>query len=339
MSSSRRSFLKVSAAGGALLLSGGQHSAYSNTPKFRYRFGHPYPEDLPVHKRALEAAEHIRKDTDGSVEIGVYGNSALGGDTQMISQVRSGALQFYSGAGVIVSSFIPLAAISGVGFAFKDYKAIWSALDGDLGAHLRETFAKAGLHAFEKCWDTGFRQISSSTRPIRAVEDLKGFKIRVPVSRAYTSLFEALGASPTSVNLAEVYSALQTKIVEGQENSISVFAAAKFFEVQKYLSITNHMWDGSWLLANATAWRALPKDIQEIVARRFNEAALVQRADSERRNLEYRGELEKFSLGINEVDPEPFKQALRSAGYYQQWADRYGAESWSKLEKYAGKLA
>lgn len=338
MPSSRRNVLKAGVAGG-LLLSGVGCPLYANTPKFKYRLGHPYPEDLPVHKRAQDAAEKIRKDTEGRVEISVYGNSALGGDTQMISQVRSGALQFYSGAGVIVSSFVPLAAISGVGFAFQDYKAIWSALDGDLGEHLREAFAKAGLYAFEKCWDTGFRQTSSSTRPIRTPDDFKGFKIRVPVSRAYTSLFEALGASPTSVNLAEVYSALQTRIVEGQENSIAVFAAAKFYEVQKYLSITKHMWDGSWLLANSGAWRALPKDVQEIVAKHFNEAAIAQRVDSERRNLEYRGELEKLSLAINEIDPEPFKQTLRNAGYYQQWAERYSAESWSKLEKYAGKLA
>jgi TRAP-type transport system periplasmic protein len=190
---------------------------------------------------------------DGRVEIGVYGNSALGGDTQMISQVRTGAMQFYSGAGVIVSSFVPVAAISGVGFAFKDYPAIWSALDGELGGHVREAFNKAGLYAFEKCWDTGFRQVSSGTHPIKTPDDFKGFKIRVPVSRAYTSLFEALGASPASVNLAEVYSALQTKIVEGQENSIAVFTAAKFYEVQKFVSLTNHMWDGSWLLANAAA--------------------------------------------------------------------------------------
>ncbi|MBW9051145.1 TRAP transporter substrate-binding protein [Rhizobium mesosinicum] len=307
--------------------------------EFRYRLGHPYPEDLPVHSRAKEAAEKIRNETGGRVEIGVYGNSALGGDTQMISQVRSGALQFYSGAGVIVSSFVPLAAISGVGFAFKDYPTIWSALDGSLGDHVRRAFASAGLHALDKCWDTGFRQTSSSTRAITKPEDFKGFKIRVPVSRAYTSLFEALGASPTSVNLAEVYSALQTKIVEGQENSIAVFSAAKFYEVQKFLSLTNHMWDGSWLLANGRAWEALPEDIRAIVATNFNEAAVLQRQDSEARNAQYRAQLGELSIQVNEVEAAPFKQVLRDAGYYQQWAERYGADAWSSLEEYAGKLA
>jgi TRAP-type transport system periplasmic protein len=200
----RRQLLKLSAATGLLMASGMRPSS-PQSPQFKYRMGHPYPENLPVHLRAVEAAEKIKNDANGRVEIGVYGNSALGGDTQMISQVRTGALQFYSGAGVIVSSFVPVAAISGVGFAFKDYPAIWAALDGDLGGHVREAFNKAGLHAFEKCWDTGFRQVSSGTHPITAPDDFKGFKIRVPVSRAYTSLFEALGASPASQSRGSVF--------------------------------------------------------------------------------------------------------------------------------------
>lgn len=332
----RRNLLKLSAGSGFAFAAGlGPAKAQK---QFRYRMGHPYPENLPVHLRALEAAEKIKKDTDGLVDIGVYGNSALGGDTQMISQLRSGAMQFYSGAGVIVSSFVPVAAISGVGFAFEDYPAIWAALDGDLGAHVRAAFTKAGLYAFDKCWDTGFRQVSSSSHPIKTPDDFKGFKIRVPVSRAYTSLFEALGASPASVNLAEVYSALQTKIVEGQENSISVFSAAKFYEVQKYVSLTNHMWDGSWLLANGAAWKALPTDSQAIVIKHFNDAAIVQRADSKKANEDYLRKLQTTSVTVNDIDPSGFKQKLRDAGYYKDWQNRYGEEAWSILERYAGKL-
>lgn len=338
MGTTRRSFLKTTVGAGSLIAASG-FSVPARAAEFQYKLGHPYPENLPVHTRSLAAAEKILKETNGRVDIKVYGNSALGGDTQMISQVRSGALQFYSGAGVIVSSLVPVAAISGVGFAFTDYKSIWTALDGDLGAHIRGAFSKAGLHAFENCWDTGFRQVSSSTRPVRTPADLNGFKIRVPVSRAYTSLFSALGASPASINLAEVYSALQTRIVDGQENSLAVFAGAKFFEVQKYLSLTNHLWDGSWLLANAGAWKALPLDLQKIVTRNFNEAALLQRAESATFNHDWRTKLKAQALEFNEINPEEFRSALRKAGYYKDWAERYGAEAWSLLEKYAGKLA
>src|SRR6266542_6137696 len=113
--------------------------------------------------------------------------------------------------------------------------------------------------------------------PINTPDDLKGFKIRVPVSPLWTSMFRAFGASPASINFSEVYSALQTKVVEGQENPLSVIDIAKLYEVQKYCSITNHMWDGFWFLANAGAWTKLPKDLQEIVARNLNAAALKDR--------------------------------------------------------------
>src|SRR5947208_2305705 len=117
------------------------------------------------------------------------------------------------------------------------------------------------------------------TEAINTAEDLKGFKIRVPPSPLWTSMFKAFGAAPASINFSEVYSALQTKIVEGQENPLSIIETAKLYEVQKYLATTNHMWDGFWFLANAKSWSTLPKDLQEIATRNINEAALKDRAD------------------------------------------------------------
>ncbi len=105
-------------------------------------------------------------------------------------------------------------------------------MDGDLGAYDRDAFAKAGLHAFDRVWDNGFRQMTTSTKPIATPQDLVGLKIRVPVSSIYTSLFKALGAAPTSINLGEVYSSLQTHICDGQENPLIVVDTTKFYEVQ-----------------------------------------------------------------------------------------------------------
>ena len=108
----------------------------------------------------------------------------------------------------------------------------------------------AGLVVMEKIWDNGFRQITSSTKPITTPADLEGFKIRVPVSPLWTSLFTAFGSAPASINFAEVYTALQTGIVDGQENPLAIMKVAKLWEVQKYCSMTNHMWDGFWMLGN-----------------------------------------------------------------------------------------
>src|SRR5436189_6066561 len=144
----------------------------------------------------------------------------------------------------MLPTLVPAASINGIGFAFPDYDTVWKAMDGGLGAHVRGEIGKAGLVVMDKIWDNGFRQTTSSTRPINAPDDLKGFKIRVPVSPLWTSLFQSLGAAPAGINFSEVYTALQTHIVDGQENPLTLISLAKLFEVQKYASMTNHMWDG-----------------------------------------------------------------------------------------------
>ena len=191
---------------------------------------------------------------------------------------------------------------------------------------------------FEKIWDNGFRQITSSTRPILTPADLKGFKIRVPVSPMWTSMFTALGASPVGINWNEVYSALQTRIAEGQENPLSVIELFKIYEVQKYLSMTNHMWDGFWFLANGDAWRKLPKDLQDIVTRRVNEAGMKQRADLEALNKNLAKTLVGHGMDIRTPDTEPFRMQLRNAGFYKEWKQKYGDAAWAVLARYAGEL-
>lgn len=181
--------------------------------------------------------------------------------------------------------------------------------DGALGGFVRGEIDRRGLVAFEKMWDNGFRQVTSSTRAIKTPDDLRGFKIRVPISPLYTSIFQAFGASPISINFSEVYSALQTKIAEGQENPLSLIQIARLYEVQKYCSLTSHMWDGFWMLANKRAFLALPKDIQEIVKRELNKSALDERADIVEVNRSTKADLTSKGLQFIEVDRAAF--ALR----------------------------
>ncbi len=211
-------------------------------------------------------------------------------------------------------------------------------MDGALGQYVRAEIEKSGLFAFDKMWDNGYRQVTSSTHPIKAPEDFKGFKIRVPVSPLWTSMFKAFGASPASINFSEVYSALETKIVEGQENPLSLIASNKFYEVQKYVSLTNHMWDGFWTLVNGRAWASLPKDLQEIVASNINEAAIREREDIRKLNNSLRDKLTEQGMIFNETDPKNFRATLRAAGFYSEWKEKYGPEAWAVFEKQVGAL-
>lgn len=307
--------------------------------EFTYKFACNTPVTHPLSVRAQEAADRILKATGGRLEIRVFPNGQLGSDTDMLSQVRSGALEFFTLSGLILATVVPPASISGIGFAFKDYDQVWAAMDGKLGAYIRGEIDKHGLLAMDKIWDNGFREITTSTKPIKAPDDLKNFKIRVPVSPLWTSMFQAFGASPTSINFSEVYSALQTHIVDGQENPLSLIDSAKLYEVQKYCSMTNHMWDGFWLLANRRAWERLPHDMQEIAAREMNQSALDERADLATLNTSTRKVLENKGLAFNEVDVAPFRQTLQKAGFYAEWKKKYGDEAWGILENAVGGLA
>jgi tripartite ATP-independent transporter DctP family solute receptor len=191
----------------------------------------------------------------------------------------------------------------------------------------------------EQAWDNGFRQMTSSTQPIKTPDDLKGFKIRVPPSPLWTSMFKAFDAAPTSINFSEVYSALQTKVVEGQENPLAVIFFAKLYEVQKYLSVTNHMWDGFWFLANGKAWNGLPADLREVIAKSLNQSAIDQRADIKKANDTLQADLTSKGMEFIKVDPAPFRAKLQSAGFYKEWRGKYGDEAWAVLEKYTGPIS
>ncbi len=293
----------------------------------------------PLTVQMQAAADRVGKATSGRVEIRVFPNNQLGTDTDMLSQLRSGALEMFSLSGLILSTPVPPASINGVGFAFKDYGQVWSAMDGKLGDFVRGEIKKRGIHVFDKMWDNGFRQTTSSVKPSRTPEDFKAMKIRVPPSPLWTSMFQALGAAPVTINFAEVYSALQTKIADGQENPMALIETAKLYEVQKYCSMTNHMWDGFHLLANRRAFEALPADLQAIVAAEFNAGALAQRADIATLNEGVRKTLEGRGLLINDVDNAPFREALKAAGFYKEWKGKFGDQAWATLESAVGQVS
>src|SRR3954453_10026586 len=188
--------------------------ARAQQAEFTYKYANNLPETHPMNARAKEMAEAIKKETNGRFDMQIFPSSQLGSDTDTLSQVRSGGVEFFTLSGLILSTLVPAAAINGVGFAFPDYAAVWRAMDGDLGAYVRGQIAKANLVAMDKIWDNGFRQTTTSTKPITGPEDYKGLKIRVPVSPMWTSLYKAFDAAPTSINASEMYTSLQTKVVD-----------------------------------------------------------------------------------------------------------------------------
>ena len=312
---------------------------YARAAEFELKYANNLPLTHPLNVRAQEAADRVARESNGRVTITIFPNNQLGGDTDMLAQVRSGGVTFFTPSALVIATLVPVAAINAVGFAFADYSQVWPAMDGGLGGYVRKAIEKANLYAFEKMWDNGFRQMTTSVKPIETAKDMEGLKIRVPVSPLSIAMFKALSASPTSLQFSEVYSSLQTKIVDAQENPLPIIQVAKLYEVQKYCSLSNHIWDGFWFIANGRAWRDLPADMQTIVAGAINDAAMKQREDIKTLNETVQADLTAKGLAFNKPAPDTFRARLREAGFYSEWKGRFGEDAWGLLEAAVGKLA
>src|SRR6201992_3063850 len=271
MKMTRRGVLATASAGLAATIVGQKASAAA---EFDFKLGVNTPETHPLTIRLVEAAHAVGSQSGGRLNITVFPNSQLGGDPEMLSQLRAGGIDLLAAPSLTLSTLVPLSGLPSVGFAFSSYDQVWAAMDGGLGDFVRDAITKTGVVPMQKVWDNGFRQItSSSSRQLNGVDDLKGFKIRVPVTALLTSLFSGLGALPSSISYSELYSALQTHIVEGQENPLAQVSTGKLYEVQKYCALSNHCWSGYWIVGNRSALSGLPADLLAILNESFDASA------------------------------------------------------------------
>ena len=310
----------------------------ASAAEFELKYATGQDPSHPVNLRAQEALTRIREATSGRVDIKLFPANQLGSDTDLLTQVRNGSIEFFNLSSLILATLVPISGITSVGFAFKNYDEVWGAMDGQLGDHIRSEIAKTPIFTVSKIWDNGFRHVTSSTREIRGPADLKGFKLRVPPAPALTSLFKALDASPTPINFNEVYTSLQTKVVEGQENPLAIIATTRLYEVQKTCSLTAHVWDGYWVLGNKRAFAKLPADVQAIITRELDKSAGDQRADIAKLSDTLKADLKAKGITFIDVQQDNFRKALAGTNFYAEWKQKYGPTAWGLMEKVSGKL-
>src|SRR5437764_840990 len=275
----------------------------SKTPRFHYRLGANQPAHSPTARRLAEMAEAIGRDTDGEFRLEVFPESRLGADPQMFADLRGGKLEFYL-SGALLGGVAPTSALPLLPFAFSDSTAVFAALGGALGDRIRAELADAGLVAFRRSWQNGFHHITNDVRPIETAGDFAGLKIRTPGGEIAADFFRTLGAEAGMVPFSGMYDALKAQTFDGQSDPLGVVQSLRLYEVQTYLSLTAHWWTGFTLLANATSWQALPTEIQAIVERNADRAALLQRSDIETVNAAGRAVLERQGMVVNEADTD-----------------------------------
>ena len=254
----------------------------------------------------------------------------------MLTQVRLGSLEMFETGNNNYSGVVPIANIDSVGFAFATSDRAFASLDGALGEYIRREFAAKGLFCFASCLDISFRNVTTSLRPIRTVEDFAGLKLRTPISPIFVDMFKLMGASPVALAASELYTSLQTHLVDGQETPLITIESYRLSEVQKYLSITQHGWGGLWIVANMEKWNALPKDIQDVVIRNQRKYCMFERRDMRSVNVSLVNKLAREGLAVNKADTSGMRARL--GPYYARWKNEFGSTAWSLLEQYAGKL-
>lgn len=310
--------------------------APAKAAQFSYKMGMSAPVNDPRYVDAVIAWNAVRKETGGKLDVKVYPNSQLGGDSAMVTQVRSGALEFMTISPGILANVVPVAGIEGIPFAFKNLSNAFEAFDGALGEYVRSEIEAKGMAVMPRVLDNGFRQITSNPRPIRTVNDLAGLKIRTPVGKLWIDLYKALDAVPVGINFGELYTALQTHVVDAEENSYGLIYSGRLYEVQKYLSVADYMWGGYWIIAAKDPWTALGPDVQKVVIKHMNQYAINQRRDNALYNDSTADKLRRLGMAFNKVDDATFKPRIREL--YTRWKADYGTKAWDLLERYTGKL-
>lgn len=329
----RRRF-SISAASGILLACRPGRAA-----DFAFRQYHNQPVESPLHKRLTEMWAAVGKETGGRVQVSIVpeNNHQKDGDPNPLDMLMQSDIQFYTVAGNGLSALVPAADAQATPYAFKTSGEAFRAVDGELGNYIREELKSKGLYALPGgCFDNGMHQITTATKPIQTAADLQGLKIRVPGSKPYQDFFKIFGAVTAGMNINNLHDALKSGRVEAQDDPFDVAELFKLYEVQKYMSVTNHSWSGYNQLANWKMWQALPPDVQSTIQRNTVKYVRLQRADASRLNHELPPELKRRGMVFNEADTKSLRAPL--GDFYASWKKYIGSRATELLEAQVGRL-
>ncbi|MGO4852087.1 TRAP transporter substrate-binding protein [Phaeovulum sp. W22_SRMD_FR3] len=295
------------------------------------RLGHVLPETHSWNIAATGFAEEVAKATEGRVKVEVFASGQLGSEKEVIEGMQIGTIQ----GGVIGSGsfqFVePKLGIIEMPYAWSSREQAYGALDGQLGSELAALLDAQGIEVLA-WWENGFRNITSNVKPIVEPADLAGLKIRVTPDKVRLATFELLGAQPAPLAFGELYSALQQGVFDAQENPLSIIDSSSFFEVQKYVSMTGHIWGAACLTVSKTVWDQISPEDQALVKAAAIHWGTEQRAMVAKSDADLVATLEAKGMIFNEVDKPAFVEAL--APIWEQQTDVYGADLINLMKSY-----
>src|SRR5665647_2547707 len=291
---------------------GGDKAATTEKESYTITFSHVEPEDRSVHKGALAFKDYVEKQTEGRVTVNILPNGQYGGDADSMEAVAQGTLQMTICVTSVLTSYNDDFMVLDLPFIWDSREAFYYALDNELGTALNATLVEKGLIGLGYN-DNGLRQMTNNVRPITSLADFKGIKFRTMESPVFIKMFELLGANPVPMSFSELYTALQQGTVDGEENGAALVLASNFQEVQKYMSITNHVYSSNAIIANADSLNGLSAEDQEIIKDGVTEGCVnTQREIESSSDADAIAALEAAGMKINVVSEEAMAEMRKA---------------------------
>ncbi|CAN5364126.1 TRAP transporter substrate-binding protein [soil metagenome] len=286
----------------ALMLASAALAQAQDIQERTIRFGHLNNTDHPVSMGVKKFAELVAAKSGGKITVKEFPANQLGNEMQQTSALQGGVQEMQSPATTSLVGIVKEFGLVDFPFLVANYKQADALLDGPLGKQLTAKLPEKGLVALT-FWDLGFRNVTNSKRPITKAEDFEGIKLRVIPNPVFLETFKTFKANPLPLPFAELYGALESKAVDGQENPFSVILSNKFYEVQKFLSVTNHVYAANIVLISKKFWDKLSPTEQKILQDSANEARDYQRTVSREAGVKAIGELKAKGMQVNEIAP------------------------------------
>lgn len=285
-------------------------TAVSAQAETTLRFGYEAPRSDTQHLAAKKFNELLKEKTKGEIKLSLFPDSTLGNAQAMISGVRGGTIDLEMSGSPNFSGLVPNLNVIDIPFIFQNKEHAYRVLDGEIGQGLLKELEDKGLKGLA-FWEVGFRSMTNSKHPIHTPEDVKGLKIRTNQNPMYVKAFQLLGANPVPMPLSELYTALETRAVDAQEHPIGIVWSVKLYEVQKYLSLTNHGYTPLLVVMNKAKFDGLSPELQKAIIESAQEASKYQRELNAKKEIEILDKMKKAGVEVVEqVDMKPFKDAV-----------------------------
>ncbi|TWG63110.1 MULTISPECIES: TRAP transporter substrate-binding protein [unclassified Aminobacter] len=269
-----------------------------------------HPDGYPTVEGVKYFGQLVKERTDGRYEVEVYHSAQLGEEKDTIEQVRSGVIELNRVSMAPFNGTVKESIVPALPYIFRSEEHMHKVMDGPIGDQIKAAFEPAGLVVLA-FYDAGSRSFYNSKRPIKTVEDMKGLKFRVIQSDIFVDMTAALGANATPMPYGEVYSSIETGVIDGAENNFPSYDTAKHFEVAKYYSLDEHTILPEVFVMNKDAWDKLTPEDQEIFKQAAKESVAKQRELWSAKSAESRAIVEKAGVEINEVDKQGFIDAMK----------------------------